>query len=59
VYWTWLTLSTDFVQEKPARAGLKGVTVSCGAGVGGVTSGGVVWLTVLLLPERLPAASTA
>jgi len=52
-------LSTDSVQEKLARAGLIGVAVSCGAGAGGVTSAGTVWVTVLLSPERLPAASTA
>jgi hypothetical protein len=42
VYFTSLTLSTDRVQAKPARAGLIGVTVSCGAGAGGVTSAGAV-----------------
>jgi hypothetical protein len=30
-----------------------------GGGLGGVVSGGVVCVTVLLLPDRLPAASTA
>jgi hypothetical protein len=58
VYPTWLTLSTDCVHETEMRVGHTPLAVIVGA-VGGVVSGGVVWVTTLLVPERLPAASTA
>ena len=54
-----LKSSTGCGQLSTALVGDSVVTEITGAGLGGVVSGGVVKLTVLLLAERLPAASTA
>ena len=52
-------MSFAAVQATEIRVGFTSLTVSTGAGLGAVVSGGVVYETVLLEPDRLPAASTA
>ena len=56
---TWLMLSTACGQATETLVGDNEVTDSVGGGLGGVVSGGVVRLTVLLFAERLPAMSMA
>jgi hypothetical protein len=57
---TWgLTLSTGVGQATETLVGNSAVTVRLGFGQGGVMSGGVMWLTVLLFADRLPATSMA
>ena len=51
--------STSWVQAIEIVVGATDVTVIVGGGLGGLVSGGVVWLTVLLIIERFPAMSTA
>jgi hypothetical protein len=52
-------VSTDAVHVTWIHVGTTMAADSVGAGLGGVVSGGVVWVTALLVPERLPLASIA
>lgn len=52
-------MSTDSVHVTCTHVGTTIAALSIGAGLGAVVSGGVVKVTLLLLAERLPAASTA
>jgi hypothetical protein len=52
-------LSNDLVHVRWTHVGNTSAAVSVGAGLGACVSGGVVNVTALLEPERLPPASIA
>jgi hypothetical protein len=58
VYQVWVRLSIDFVHETVIRVGWTACAVNTGAGPGGLVSGGVVCVTLLLGAERRPLEAT-